>query len=176
MLCLVFKCFLNLVAFVSTTSFQSLELLSDFGKKSSTYDHPSPVGVRHFHIQQGRLQEQIIFLSHRSMKLKNEIHWVILKLKHPALARLQEQLWRVLRSREGTWGHARVHRWTKSEGAYKSQDEVSRQNMMEIETGLYRSFSRLSCLALVGLASRLSSASVLASRSRCIIMILSLAW
>ena len=111
------KCFLNLVAFVPTSRFQSLGLLGDFGKKSSTYDHPSPVGVRRFLSLQGRLQEQIIFLSHRSMKLKNEIHWVILKLKHPALARLQEQLWRVLRSREGTWGHARVHRWTKSEGA-----------------------------------------------------------
>ena len=58
------KCFLNLVAFVSTTSFQSLELLGGFGKKSSTYDHPSPVGVRRFLSQQGRLQEQIIFLSH----------------------------------------------------------------------------------------------------------------
>ena len=67
------KCFLNLVAFVSTTSFQSLGLLGDFGKKSSTYDHPSPVGVRRFLSQQGRLQEQIIFLSHSYMKLKNEI-------------------------------------------------------------------------------------------------------
>ena len=67
------KCFLNLVAFVSTTSFQSLELLGGFGKKSSTYDHPSPVGVRRFLSLQGRLQEQIIFLSHRYMKLKNEI-------------------------------------------------------------------------------------------------------
>ena len=111
------KCFLNLVAFVSTTSFQSLELLGGFGKKSSTYDHPSPVGVRWFLSLQGRLQEQIIFLSHRYMELKNEIPWVILKLKHPALARLQEQLWRVLRSREGAWGHARVHHWTQSEGA-----------------------------------------------------------
>ena len=110
------KCFLNSVAFVSTTSFQSLELLGDFWKKSSTYDHPSPVGVRPFLSQLGRLQQEIIFLSHRSMKLKNEIQWVILKLKHPALARLQEQLWRVLRSREGAWGHARVHRWTQSEG------------------------------------------------------------
>ena len=45
--------------------FQSLELLGDFGKKSSTYDHPSPVGVRRFLSLQGRLQEQIIFLSHR---------------------------------------------------------------------------------------------------------------
>ena len=68
------KCFLNLVAFVSTSSFQSLELLGDFGKKSSTYDHPSPVGVCRFLSLQGRLQEQIIFLSHRSMKLMNEIH------------------------------------------------------------------------------------------------------
>ena len=68
------KYFLNSVAFVSTTSFQSLELLGDFGNKSSTYDHPSPVGVRRFLSLQGRLQEQIIFLSQRSMKLKNEIH------------------------------------------------------------------------------------------------------
>ena len=168
------KCFLNLVAFVSTTSFQSLGLLGDFGKKSSTYDHPSPVGVRRFLSLQGRLQKQIIFLPHRYMKLKNEIQWVILKLKHPALARLQEQLWRFLRSGEGAWGHARVHHWTKSEGVKKSQDEV-RQNMMELGTRLYRSFSRLSCLALEEQASRLSSASVLASRSRCMIMIMSLA-
>ena len=67
------KYFLNSVAFVSTTSFQSLELLGDFGKKSSTYDHPSPVGVRRFLSLQGRLQEKIIFLSHSYMELKNEI-------------------------------------------------------------------------------------------------------
>ena len=68
------KCFLNSVAFVFTTSFQSPELLGDFGKKSSTYDHPSPVGVRRFLSHQGRLQERIISLSHRDMKLMNEIH------------------------------------------------------------------------------------------------------
>ena len=122
------KCFLNLVAFVTTTSFQSLELLGDFGKKSSTYDHPSPIGVSRFLSLQGRLPGQIIFLFHRYKELKNKIPWVILKLKHPALTRLQEQLWRVLRSREGAWGHARVHHWTQSEGVRKSQDEVW-QNM-----------------------------------------------
>ena len=55
------KCFLNSVAFVSTTSFQSLEPLGDFGKKSSTYDHPSPVGVCQILSQQGRLQEKNYF-------------------------------------------------------------------------------------------------------------------